>query len=205
MYIGRMLQEEPLDMRQFNPNHVAEVAESCRSSMHTPRQRQILDNFIEHARAEANGHYEALMASCSRKCQSYSAWGAGEGYQAGLPQSYEALVHHYRMLIELNIYLIHFEVEKLIVGEDELVLDGIVHQLYPGELLSAIFGVEVEDPQAVYQLTKRTCIFFVFDEEGKGCGEHAYSNGPTTAANIIRVPPELVPEAFWNNPLKGAA
>lgn len=38
-------------MRHFNPNHVAEVAASCRSEIHTPRQRQILDNFIEHASA----------------------------------------------------------------------------------------------------------------------------------------------------------
>lgn len=202
MYAGSILEEKPLDMRQFDPSHIVEVAERCRDEVHTPRQRQILQNFIDHARAEAHGDYDTLMASCSRKRQSYTAYGAGEGYQAGLPQSYEELVHHYRALIEMNIYLIHFEVEKLFVGEDELVVEGIVHQLYPSELITGIYGIDVEDPQGVYQLTKRTCIFFVFDEDGRGCGEHAYSNGPTSAANITRVPPELVPEAFYHNPLK---
>lgn len=103
MYIGKLLEEKALDMRHFNPNNVVEVAESCRAEMKSSRQRQILENFIEHARAEAHGDYDALMASCSRKRQSYTAYGAGEDYQASLPQSWDELVHHYRMFsIEIH-------------------------------------------------------------------------------------------------------
>jgi len=53
----------------------------------------------------------------------------------------------------------------------------------------------------VYQLTKRTCVFFIFDADGNGAGEEAYSNGVTTAADIVKVDPKLVPAAFWKNPL----
>ena len=37
---------------------------------------------------------------------------------------------------------------------------------------------------------------FVFDEDGKGAGEHAYSDGPTTIDDLVEVPPGEVPEAF---------
>lgn len=83
--------------------------------------------------------------------------------------------------------------EKLCIGRDTLALDGIVHQLYPGALIEPLFGFAPDDPASVYQLSKRTCIWFVFDEDGKGCGEHAYSNGPTTPADLVPVAPELVP------------
>ena len=176
MYAGQVLEEKPLDMSRFDPLNVARVA-------------------------EATGDYARLMASCSRRRQSYTAWGAGAAYAAHLPQSYAELERHYHGLIAANIYLIHVEVEKLTVGRDTLALDGIVHQLYPGELIEPLFGFAPADPGAVQQLTKRSCIFFVFDEDGKGCGEHAYSNGPTTPADLCPVPPELVPEAFRRNPL----
>jgi len=203
MYIGRTLAEQPIDMRDFDPLHVARVAEGELARLTNPRQRQILENFIEHAAAEATGDYPRLMASCSRRRQSYTAWGAGAGYADRLPQSYEALEQHYYGLIAANIYLIHFDVEKLTVGRDTLAVDGIVHQLYPGRLIEPLFGFAVPDAAAVYQLSKRSCIFFVFDEEGKGCGEHAYSNGPTTAQNLSLVPAGQVPAAFHANPLVG--
>jgi hypothetical protein len=118
-----------------------------------------------------------------------------------LPQSYQALEKHYYGLIAANVYLIHFQVEKLIVGEDELVVEGIVHQLHSGAMLKVIHNIDVDDPEAVYQLTKRTCVFFIFDADGNGAGEEAYSNGVTTAADIVKVDPNLVPAAFWKNPL----
>lgn len=201
MYIGRTLEEKPIDMRNFNPTHVVEVARAYQQKLTNPRQRQILQNFIEHAEAEGQGLYDTLMATCSRHSQHYSAYGAGGDYSAHLPQSYAALEQHYRGLIAANVYLIHFEVEKLIVGEDELVIEGIVHQLHSGAMLKAIHNIEVDDPEAVYQLTKRTCLFFIFDQDGKGAGEEAYSNGASTAADVVKVDPALVPAAFWRNPL----
>jgi len=203
MYAGQVLAERPLDMRRFDPLNVARVAEAHLATLDDPRQRQILQNFIEHAAAEATGDYARLMGSCSRRRQSYTAWGAGPGFAAHLPQSYEELEKHYHGLIAANIYLIHVEVEKLCIGRDTLALDGIVHQLYPGALIEPLFGFAPDDPASVYQLSKRTCIWFVFDEDGKGCGEHAYSNGPTTPADLVPVAPELVPAAFYRNPLTG--
>ena len=199
MYIGRILESKPIPMSEFDPTAVVKLARRHLETIEEPRRRQILENFIEHAEAEALGDYEALMASCSRKEQHYATYGS----RFGVPQSYEELEKHYRGLIESNIYLIHFEAEKLVVGSDVVVVEGLVHQLYPGHLLGPLFGIEVEDPKAVYQATKRTCVLFVFDEDGKGAGEHAYSEGDLTAADLVKLAPEEVPEQFWSNPLTG--
>ena len=80
-------------------------------------------------------------------------------------------------------------------------MEGLVHQLYPGALLEPLFGIAVDDAEAVYQVTKRTCVFFTFDEEGMGTGEQAYSDGPLTEEDIVKLAPDEVPELFYNNPL----
>lgn len=201
MYIGRILEKKPIAMKDFDPMAVAKVARRHLETIREPRRRQILENFIEHAEAEGRGDYEALMASCSRKRQQYATHGSA--FPA--PQSYAELEEHYRNLIAMNLYLIHFEVEKLVVGEDVVFVEGLVHQLYPGQLIEPLFGLEVEDSKAVYQLTKRTALSFVFDEEGKGAGEHAYADGPTTLDDLVKVPIEEVPRAFFKNPLAGRA
>jgi hypothetical protein len=203
MYIGRVLENAPLDMRDFDTTALARVARAHLAKTEGARRRKILENFIEHAEAEAAGEYERLMASCSKKRQSYTMYGAPGGEH--LPQSYAELEKHYYALIAANLYLIHFECEKLAVGDDVLYVEGLVHQLYPGGLVEPIFGFAVDDPDAVYQLTKRTALTFVFDEDGLGAGEHAYADGPTTPDDLTRVPPELVPKAFHENPLASSA
>ena len=42
---------------------------------------------------------------------------------------------------------------------------------------------------------------FIFDEEGLGAGEHAYSNGPLGPEHLTKLAPEEVPPAFHANPL----
>ncbi len=197
MYIGRRLENRPIDMKEFDVLAVAKVARRHLETIEEPRRRRILENFIEHAEAEATGDYEALMASCSKKRQSYATYGS----DFPAPQSYAELEKHYHGLIASNTYLIHFEAEKLAVDDDVVFLEGLVHQLYPGHLIEPIFGFPVDDPAAVYQLTKRTSLTFVFDEDGKGAGEHAYSEGPTTPGDLEKVPADLVPKAFYENPL----
>ena len=145
MYIGRILESKPIAMSDFDTMAVVKVAREHLGTINEPRRRAILENFIDHAAAEASGDYAALMASCSKKKQEYATFGS----EFGAPQSYEELEVHYRGLIESNIYMIHFEVEKLAVGDDVLFLEGIVHQLYPGNLLKPIFGFEVDDEAAV--------------------------------------------------------
>ena len=197
MYIGRILEHRHIPMSEFDQMAVVKVARAHLETIKEPRRRQVLENFIEHAEAEMSGDYEALMASCSKKSQVYANYGS----DFGAPQSYEELEVHYRNLIASNVYLLHFEVEKLAVDDDVVFIEGLVHQLYPGSLIEPIFGIAVDDPEAVHQLTSRTALTFVFDEEGKGCGEHSYSSGPKSKEEFLALAAEEVPETFFHNPL----
>ena len=58
---------------------------------------------------------------------------------------------------------------------------------------------EPDDEDAVYMLTIRMALFFIFDEDGMGCGEQSYTNGDPTEASFVKVPNEHVPQRFWDN------
>ena len=202
MYIGKTLPERPIPFEEFDPDYLANfVRENIYPKLQTERQRLVCQNFLDHATAEAKGDYDALMKTCSLKRQDYRRWGQGDdGKMEGIqPSSYEELEVFYGQLVTFNLFCIHLELEKFIVGEDTLVLEGNVHQLYHGSMLPVAFGIEPDDEEAVYMLTIRMCLFFIFDEDGMGCGEQSYTNGDPTKDSFVKVPHEYVPQRFWDN------
>ena len=202
MYIGHTLPQRPIPFDQFDPDFLANWAKNTiLPTIQGERRRLILQNFIDHATAECKGDFDTLMASCSLKRQDYRRWGKGDdGLMDGIqPQSYEELKLFYGNLVAFNLFVIHLEPEKFIVGEDTLVIEGNVHQMYPGAMLPVAFGIEPDDEDAVYMLTIRMCLFFIFDEDGMGCGEQSYTNGDPTPASFVKVPKDKVPQRFWDN------
>lgn len=203
MYVGRILKEEHIDMKDFNPLNISQTAREYLKDIKEPQRRAVLENFIEHAEAECTGDYERLIASCSSQNQTYAVYGCLEFIKEMQPQSVEEMKEFYHTLIASNTYLIHGEVEKLIVDEHDLYVEIILHQLYPGEFLPVAFGMDFGKEGEVYQLTQRVATVFVFDDENKGCGEHSWTDGPTQPEWFRKEDPKEVPEQFWNNPLTG--
>lgn len=202
MYIGKTLEQRPIPFDQFDPDGLPKlIREKVLPTLKDERQRLICQNFIDHADSECRGDLTSLLASCSKKRQDYRRWGKGDdGLMEGIqPQSYEELEVFYGNLVAFNLFVIHLEVEKFIVGQDTLVIEGNVHQMYPGSVLPIAFGIEPEDPDGVYMLTIRMCLFFIFDEDGIGCGEQSYTNGDPTPASFVQVPHQYVPQRFWDN------
>ncbi len=205
MYIGAKIPSGPLAMQSFNVANAALVANQHLREIHDPRRRQILTNFRDHALAEAMGDHAALMATCSKKSQRYEAYAADGDFQDMQPQSYDELWDYYKGLIDLNMYLIHSEVEKLIVGDDELLAELMVHQIVSGQQAIEFFGVTEADPATVYQAHNRTAVIFTFDEDGLGNGEHAYAGeGGISMALMHPLAPDEVPEQFFTGPRKVA-
>lgn len=200
MIARQMAESRPLDMKGFNSRTGYEFAKRLLGSFGSARRNAIFQNYVDHVETEGRGDYAGLMATCSKKRQSYAAYFSPAGPTAGLPQSYAELEQYYHDLVASNTYLIHREVDKLIVGDDELLVDGVIHQLYPGRVL-AQRGFALE-PTRVYQLTARVAVVFLFDEDGLGAGEHAYAPA-IDASYYTPVEPALVPEVFWNNPMTG--
>ncbi|HVL01814.1 MAG TPA: hypothetical protein VM553_18480 [Dongiaceae bacterium] len=204
MWVGRILDDKKhIDMKDFNPRAIAEQAREVLASIKEPQRRAILENFIEHAESECTGEYDRLIASCSSKHQTYAVYGAGEAIAEIQPKSVDDMKGFYHMLVESNVYMIHGDIEKLIVGDHELYVEIILHQLYPGEMLPAAFGVEFGEEGEVWQLTQRVATVFCFDEENKGCAEHSWTDGVTKPEWLRKEDPRQVPAQFWNNPVTG--
>lgn len=200
MYVGHEIEAGPIDMARFDVTAAARAANEHLKRISDPRRRRILVNFRDHALAEALGDHAALMATCSKQHQRYVIHGSDLDLEHMQPQSYEALFPYYKALIDLNIYLIHTEMEKLIVDDDCLMLDAVVHQLISGEQARDFFGVAEVDPAAIYQAWSRAAIMFIFDEDGLGCGEHSYSDGGIGLERMQVVPPEQVPAQYFSGP-----
>lgn len=189
--------EKPLDMAHFDSMAQCKAMRRELDRLTDPRRRKILSNMIEHAEAEGQGRYDDLMASCSKKSQSYVFWGSGNNSITDyLPQSYEQLLGHYKGLMDSKTWMLHYELDKIIVGDDEILIDGVLHQLYPTALIEPLFGIAVDPKYRAYQMTKRLATLFLFDEDGVGCGEHAYANGPTKPEDLTPVEDRYLPDLF---------
>lgn len=205
MWVGRILDDKKhIDMKDFNPRAISDAARKVLETIKEPQRRAILENFIEHAEAECTGSYDKLIASCSSKSQTYAVYGADEGIKEIQPQTVEDMKGFYLSLVESNVYCIHGEVEKLIVGDHDLYVEIILHQLYSGEIVPVAFGFDFGEEGEVYQLTQRVATVFCFDDENKGCAEHSFTDGPTKPEWLRKEDPRTVPEQFWNNPVTGA-
>ncbi|NPU90487.1 MAG: hypothetical protein HPY82_01110 [Gammaproteobacteria bacterium] len=203
MWVGRILPERHIDMKDFNQRAISDTAREVLKTIKEPQRRAILENFIEHAESECTGDYDRLIASCSSKSQTYAVYGASEAIAEMQPKSVEEMKDFYRVLVESNVYMIHGEIEKLIVGDHDLYVEIILHQLYPGEVLPMAFGVEFGEEGEVWQLTQRVATVFCFDDENKGCAEHSWTDGPTKPEWLRKEDPRSVPAQFWNNPVTG--
>ena len=203
MYVGHILEEKHIDMADFNTRAIAESAREYLKDIKEPQRRAVLENFIEHAESECTGDFDRLIASCSSKSQSYAVYGSSQMQKDIQPSDVEGMKEYYNMLVASNCYLIHGEVEKLIVGDHDLYVEIMLHQLYPGEIIPLAFGFDFGKEGEVYQLTQRVATVFVFDDDNKGCAEHSWTDGITRPEQLRKEDPKTVPEAFWNNPVAG--
>jgi hypothetical protein len=193
MFLKTPYEEIPVPMERFDPTIHVKVLKQVLETIKEPHRRKILTNVIEHAAAEGDGRYEDLMATCSKRSQSYLSWGSGEQPRVN---SYADLEVYYGSLIAAKVWMIHYDMDKVIVGDDAVMMDGVLHQLYPTELVPVAFKFELDPAYRAYQMTKRISVIFIFDEDGISCGEHAYANGPFVPQNFTPVEDQYLPSLF---------
>jgi hypothetical protein len=202
MYTDHRLPEDSIDMADFDPARIARFANEQLGTISEPHRRRILINFRDHALAECMGDYDALMATCSRKSQRYEVYADNDNeFTRNLPNSYDELVPYYRALIDSNMYLIHSEPDKLIVGDDSLFIETVQHMVVPGAIARLAFDVAEAQEEGVYLFTTRLGIIFIFDEDGMGCGEHAFG-GKTSIEHMRLLAQDEIPQQYFSGPRK---
>lgn len=154
-----------------------------------PRHRAMLENFREHAMAEVSGvDVETIMRTQVAEPQ-YHFWGMGNGDHG--PKGGAAVRAHYQRLIDLGFYRLQHDLERIVVDDNHIFLDGELHMVWSGRALRSV-GVEVDDPAADYLYSYRAANVFSYDDEGNCIGEDAYSDGAPRLDRVRKLSPEEV-------------
>jgi len=180
----------------INPYRGWQALEARLQTTTDPRLRQVLEVVRDHLKGEALGDFDLLMSTLADDPQ-YHFWGAGPGNFSGGPKGYDAVVAHYRGVYEENRQVVDWNIERIVVDTHCVVTEGPYRQLYPGRAVQAR-GIEVDDPDAVYEASQRLVIFWPFNDEGKLIGEDCYGDSSMFGEGRLRkLDPSEVPEQYY--------
>lgn len=156
----------------------------------SPRKRQILANVLAHMRAEAVPDLDGLMTTLGEHPE-YHFWGpAGD---TG-PKGRQAVREFYTAFANSGATNLEYDVERLVVDDDCVVLEGVMRIIYPGTTLNAM-GRTVEDAAGYYLYEDRMVIFWPYDADGMLIGEDSYV-AADGFANMRKLAPDELPPSL---------
>ncbi len=136
------------------------------------RKRTILANVLAHMKAEAVPDLDGLMTTLAPNPQ-YHFWGpAGDSG----PKGTDAVRAFYAAFASSGAHRLEYDVERLVVDDHCVVLEGVMRIIYPGRTLAAM-GRPVNDVDAWYLYEDRMITFWPYDDDGLLVGEDSYTVG----------------------------
>lgn len=164
---------------------VAKVDEKIAATSN-PRHLKMLRNFREHLILETGGKdVDALMATQIEEPY-YRFWGSGTGDYG--PKGGASVRAHYQGMVDMGTYRLQQDVDRLMVDDNYVFVDGELHILFPGKTCIA-WGLNVDDPEADYIYSYRSATLFKYDDEGNCYGEDTYSDGLPSLERLVKVVP----------------
>ncbi|WP_456341120.1 nuclear transport factor 2 family protein [[Mycobacterium] nativiensis] len=146
------------------------------------RHRTALEVVIEHMKGEAAPDLGRVMGTLSPE-PDYHFWMGGQDVG---PKTTEGVHTYYTNFMATRTNVLEFAIDRLVVDDDCVVTEGDMKQLYPGSLVTAILGVEVEDPAADYLVVYRQVLLWPIDASGKIIGEDSYFAGVRSVTPVAR-------------------
>jgi hypothetical protein len=138
----------------------------------SPRKRALLENVLAHMKAESVPDLDGLMTTLGPH-PDYHFWGpTGD---TG-PKGTDAVRAFYTAFASSGAHRLEYDVERLVVDDDCVVLEGVMRIIYPGRTLAAM-GRTVDDPDGWYLYEDRMVTFWPYDENAKLIGEDSYTVG----------------------------
>jgi hypothetical protein len=154
-----------------------------------PRHRTMLETVIAHAKAEAHGDVDGLMATLSDDPQ-YHFWSGGTDWG---PKGRDAVRSFYEGFVASGAGFFESVKVRVVVDDDTVVTESDMRAIVPGSVARAR-GCDVPDVDGHYLVTARTAIFWPFDAAGALVGEDSY--GSSDARVFRRVPDDELPAAY---------
>ena len=154
-----------------------------------PRHRRMLETVIDHAKAEAAGDVDGLMATLVDEPK-YHFWSAGRDHG---PKGRESVRAYYEDFVASGAGFFESYKPRIVVDDDNVVTESEMRQLVPGSI-AIQRGYDVPDPDGHYVVYARTAIFWPFDEAGELLGEDSYGSSDTSV--FEQVPADELPDEY---------
>jgi hypothetical protein len=154
-----------------------------------PRHRVMIQTVIDHARAEARGDVDGLMATLADDPQ-YHFWSAGQDWG---PKGRAGVRSFYEQFVASGAGFFESYKPRIVVDDDNVVTESVMRGIVPGAVAQAR-GCDVDDVDGHYLVTARTAIFWPFDEACELIGEDSYGSADVTQCE--RVSDHELPAAY---------
>lgn len=138
----------------------------------SPRKKALLENVIAHMKAEAIPDLDGLMATLAPEPQ-YHFWGPDGDFG---PKGTANVRAYYEAFAKSGAHRLEYDVERIVVDDDCVVLEGVMRMIYPGRTLVAA-GRSIDDPDGWYLYEDRMVTFWPYDADGRLTAEDSYSVG----------------------------
>ena len=153
-----------------------------------PRHRVMIENVIEHGKAECAFSVDRLMATLSDEPE-YHFWNAGNDWG---PKGRAAIQAYYEGFVASGAAFFESYKPRIVVDDDNIVTENVLRQLIPGSV-ALQRGLDVPDPDGHYVVTARIVNFWKFNGAGQLDCEDAYASAGTS---FEQVPDDELPEAY---------
>jgi hypothetical protein len=155
----------------------------------SPRHRRMLQTVIDHAKAEAAGSVDGLMATLCAHPR-YHFWSGGKDWG---PKGHAAVRGFYENFVAGGEGFFESRKSRIVVDDDTVVTETELRQLVPGAV-AAQRGYAIPDPAGHYLVFARTVILWPFSEAGELVGEDSYGSSDTSV--FEQVPAEELPAGY---------
>ena len=158
-------------MAIVDPTMTWKLMEERLGTLSSERHRRNLQAVIDHAKAEAAGSLEGLLATLIQEPR-YHFW--QNGGDVG-PKGRNAVSQFYIDYLASRANVFEFDLNRLVVDDGCVVTEGRFRAIYPGTTAIAS-GMPADDPSATYLMEAHMVILWPCDENGLIIGEDSISS-----------------------------
>ena len=156
----------------------------------SPRQRQLIETVIAHAKAEAEFDLDGLMKTLVPE-PNYHFWRNGRDHG---PKGYDGVRKYYEDFVASGAAVLTSLKERIVVDDHSITHEGIISTLGTGKIAKERGYNHIDDENAHYLMRARTNILWSFDEDGRAYGEDAY--GSSHPDDVEKIEIDELPQVY---------
>lgn len=170
--------------RTWSADRVVAEPDRLLDEIENPRHRAMLRNFRRHALLEIAGRWREILVP--EMLVDHPVYRINEGGTSFVLSGMDEVATFYQQMSAAGLTVFGPISENIAVADWGLAIEShFLHHL-PGRALAAQ-GVDIDDPDAHYELTHYMASFWPYDDDVRLIGEHIYEDA--TSREIVKLDP----------------